>query len=46
MQAKNKLKKVGRPGRKQVCCTLLEEMKPENETYLQGLIEAEDDSVK
>jgi len=46
MQAKNKLKKVGRPEGKQVCCTFLKDMKPEIESYLQGLIEAEDDSSK
>ena len=46
MQAKNTLKKVARPEAKQVCCTLLKEMKPEIESYLQGLIEAEDDSSK
>ncbi len=46
MQAKNKFKKVGRPEGKQVCCTLLKEMKPEIESYLQGLIEAEADSSK
>jgi hypothetical protein len=46
MQTNKKLKKVGRPRVKQVCCTLLKEMKPEIESYLQGLIEAEDDSSK
>jgi hypothetical protein len=46
MQAKNKLKKVRRPESKQVCCILLKEMKSEIESYLQGLIEAEDDSSK
>jgi hypothetical protein len=46
MQAKNKLKKESRPGGKKVCCSLLERLKPEIESYLQGLIEAEDDSSK
>jgi hypothetical protein len=46
MQAKNKLKKVGRSGGKQVCCSLLEKMKPDIESYIQDLIKAEDDSSK
>lgn len=46
MKAKNKLKKVGRPVGKQVCCSLLKKVKPDIENYLQGLIEAEDDSSK
>ncbi len=46
MEAKKKLKKEGRPGGKPVCCTLLKEKKPEIESYLQGLIEAETDSSR
>ncbi len=46
MQAKNKLKKVGRPKSKQVCCSLLEKLKPDMEHYIQELIKTEDDSSK
>ncbi len=46
MQAKNKLKKVGRSGGKQVCCSLLEKVKPDIESYIQDLIKAEDDTSK
>jgi hypothetical protein len=46
MQAKNKLKKVGRPQGKQVCCSLLKKAKPDIESYLQDLIKAQDDSSK
>jgi hypothetical protein len=45
MQTKDKIKKVGRP-EGNVCCRLLKEKKPEIESYIQGLIEAEDDSSK
>jgi len=45
MQTKDRGKRVGRP-EGNVCCTLLKEMKPEIESCLQGLIEAEDDSSK
>ena len=46
MQAKNKLKKVGRSGGKQVCCALLKKVKPEIERYIQELVKAQDDSGK
>ena len=46
MQAKNKPKKAGRPRGKQVCCSLLEKVKPDIESYIQDLITAEDDSSK
>ena len=45
MQTKDRGKKVGR-SEGNVCCKLLKEKKPEIESYLQGLIEAEDDSSK
>ena len=46
MQAKNRLKKAGRPERKKVCCSLLKKVKPDIERYIQDLIKAEDDSIK
>jgi hypothetical protein len=46
MQAKNKLKKVGGSRGKQVCCSLLEKVKPDIESYIKDLIKAEDDSSK
>ncbi len=46
MQAKTKLKKVGRPGAKQVCCSLLTKVKPDIDRYIQDLIESKYDSSK
>ena len=46
MQAKDKVKKVGRPEAKRACCPLLKKLMPDIENYTQKLIEAEDDSSK
>jgi len=46
MQAKNKPKKVSRPKRKRVCCSLLRKLKPDIENYTLKLVEAQDDSSK
>ena len=46
MQAKKKLKKIVKPEVKQVCCSLLEKVKPDMKSYIHELIKAKDDSSK
>jgi len=46
MESKTKLKKVGRPKGKGVCCSLLKKVKPDIENYIQELIKAQDDFSK
>ena len=46
MQKKPRIKKVGRPNVKRVCCSLLKNVESEIETYIQELIKARDDSGK
>ena len=46
MQARKRAKKIVKPEVKQVCCSLLEKVKPDIESYIQDLIKAEDDSLK
>ncbi len=46
MRGTIKVKKTGKPEVKRVCCSLVENMKPDMENYLQELIRAQDDSGK
>ena len=45
-KARNKVKKEARLGSRQVCCSLIEKVKPDIESYIQDLVSAEDDSDK
>ncbi len=46
MEAKKKLKENGKPGGKQACCSIIEKVKPDIDSYIQDLVNAEDDSSK